>query len=94
MTVNGYTSHNYAAQINNATVIVKAYKRENAVAYLQSKDSSLSDADVYQYEGITSSTPVDEVYSELVREQNAKGDMESQDVYKVRMKEEYAHLAQ
>lgn len=33
MTEHGYTARNYAAQINNSTVVTRAYKRENAVAW-------------------------------------------------------------
>lgn len=92
MTVHGFTSRNYAAQINGTTVITRAYDRANAVAFLRSKDSSLKDSAVYNYDGVGGPDPVDEVVEESVRELNDKGELVWKDVYKVQMKEEYAHL--
>jgi hypothetical protein len=93
MEVNGYHSTHYAAQINGTTVITKAFARKNAVKFLQAKDPSLNDSDVYIYDGITDATTIDEVYSEPTREQDAKGELVWKDNYKVRMKEEYANFA-
>lgn len=92
MQIHGYVSRNYAAQINNTTVITKAFDRQNAIAYLRKNDKDLQDKDVYVYEGITGASTVDEVYCEPVRDWNDKGELVWKDVYKVRMKEEYADL--
>jgi hypothetical protein len=93
MTINGFTSRNYAAQVNNTTVVTRAYDRTNAVKFLQSKDSSLADKDVYNHDG-SGPDPIDEVYCKTERELNDKGELVWKDNYKVRMKDEYAHLAQ
>lgn len=90
MNDNGFVSRNYAVQINGTTVITRAFKKENAVKFMQSKDASVTDKDVYTYEGITGASTIDEVYNDPIREQDAKGDLVWKDVFKVRMKEEYA----
>lgn len=92
MTFNGYTARNYAAQINGTTVITRAFKKENAVMFTQSKDASVTDKDVYAYEGITGAAPIDEVYNEPVRDRDANGDAYWRDVYKVRLQDECARL--
>ena len=93
MTNHNFTARDYAAQINGTTVITRAYKRENAVAYLQAKDKSLKAKDVYVYDGITGATTVDEVYSEeIVKWSNEERCNVMKDVFKVRMKEEYTSL--
>lgn len=91
MNDHGYNSCNYAAQINGTTVIIKAFHRANAVAFLQQKEPALNAKDVYIYAGITGSATIDEVYNDPVRVQSEKGNS-WMDVYKVRMKEEYAHI--
>lgn len=93
MTINGHTSLNYAANICGTTVITRAFDRANAVKFMQAKDSSVIDKDVYVYEGITNAAPIDEVYSDSVREQDDKGNACWKDVYKVRLTDMYAHLA-
>lgn len=92
MTINGFTSRNWATQINNTTVVTRAFDKANAVAFLKRHNHDLTDQDVYAIDGTGGADPIDEVYSESVREQNDKGDLVWKDVYKVRMKEEYAHL--
>jgi hypothetical protein len=90
MTVNGFTPANYAAQINNTTVITRAYQRKNAIAYLRTK-GKVKAKDVYNYYGIIEATTVDEVYSEEVSEwDSAQRCIVHREVYKVRMKEEYS----
>lgn len=93
MNHHNYISRNYAANINGATVITRAFKRENAVKFMQSKDASVTEKDVYAYEGITSAAAIDEVYNEPVQDRNDKGDAYWRDVFKVRLSDMYAHLA-
>jgi hypothetical protein len=92
MTIHGFTSRNYAAQIDNTTVITRAYDRANAVTFLKSKNPLLKDSDVYNYDG-SGPDPVDEVYSEEERKWDGQTrSIIKKDIYKVRMRDEYAHL--
>lgn len=92
MTTHNFIARNYAATILGTTVITRAFKKENAVKFMQAKDASVTEKDVYAYEGITGAAPIDEVYNEPVRDRDEKGEAYWRDVYKVRLQDEYAHL--
>lgn len=58
--------HNYAANTHDSTHLVRAYLRENAVKYFKSTIPGLKDKDVYPYDGILSSAPIDETYDDPI----------------------------
>lgn len=92
MNIHGHTSKNWAANVKGSTCITKAFNKRNAVEYLRQHDPSLKENEVYEYEGSTDTAPVDEVYNDPIRIADANRDNIWKDIYKVRMREEYAHL--
>jgi hypothetical protein len=87
-------AHNYAAMVNGTTCITRAFSKSNAFKFFKAKDKALTAADVYEYAGVTDLGTIDEVYKEEARSWDSdERCIVYKEVEKVRLTEEYAHLA-